>query len=214
MQRRQTEPEVSAFRNLRKQPPMIITRLRPAVLRLPAALGRHGCVNCTKRFISSGPSPPPLPPPAPTLAVPATILASLTNELDKIAPRFEVDAERIHIIRGPADFYAELKVPRFMCVRIGWGTDAYHSHSNGYSRQRRGYSYLRYISERPKMSWLGHLSNRRSAPIDELDRYPAPSPSVSAQFEGINPFGRIARNSRDTKSLLCLSARPSSGRIR
>lgn len=85
---------------------MIVTRLRPAVLRLPATLGRHGCVNCTKRFIASGPPHSP----APTAAVPAAILSSLTNELDKIAPRFEVDAERIQIIRSPADFYAELKV--------------------------------------------------------------------------------------------------------
>jgi hypothetical protein len=50
------------------------------------------------------------PSPAPIAALRAPILGSITNELDKIAPRFEVEADRIHIIRDPADFYAALKV--------------------------------------------------------------------------------------------------------
>ncbi|CCX32898.1 hypothetical protein FPQ18DRAFT_321902 [Pyronema domesticum] len=83
---------------------MIVTCLRPAARRLPAAFtGRYAC-PCTRRFIASG---PPSPAPAVTLKTP--VLGSLTNELDKIAPRFEVDAEKIEIIRGPADFYSALK---------------------------------------------------------------------------------------------------------
>lgn len=50
---------------------------------------------------------------APVTAVKGAVLGSLTAELDKIAPRFEVDAERIQIISGPSEFYSALKVPLF-----------------------------------------------------------------------------------------------------
>jgi len=36
--------------------------------------------------------------------------APLTNELDKICPRFEIDAENIDVLRGPVEFYTALKV--------------------------------------------------------------------------------------------------------
>lgn len=62
--------------------------------------------------MASGP-----PSPAPAAASKAAVLGSLTNELDKIAPRFEIDAERISIIKGPADFYSALKVdPRLLHI--------------------------------------------------------------------------------------------------
>jgi hypothetical protein len=83
---------------------MIITRFRPAIARLPA-VGRHVGSACTKRCMASGP-----PSPTPVAASKVPILGSITNELDKIAPRFEVEADRIQIIRGPADFYSGLKV--------------------------------------------------------------------------------------------------------
>jgi len=38
------------------------------------------------------------------------IFAPLTNELDKICPRFEIDAEDIDVLRGPVEFYEALKV--------------------------------------------------------------------------------------------------------
>ncbi|KAI5790124.1 hypothetical protein EDC01DRAFT_657629 [Geopyxis carbonaria] len=39
----------------------------------------------------------------------ASALSSLTSELDKLAPRFEVEPNKIHIIRSPSDFYSTLK---------------------------------------------------------------------------------------------------------
>jgi hypothetical protein len=38
------------------------------------------------------------------------MLATITTDLDKIAPRFEVQPEQITIIRTPAEFYETLKV--------------------------------------------------------------------------------------------------------
>ncbi len=40
----------------------------------------------------------------------ASLLATITTDLDKIAPRFDLDANQIHIIQSPADFYETLKV--------------------------------------------------------------------------------------------------------
>lgn len=38
------------------------------------------------------------------------MLATITTDLDKIAPRFEMQPEQITIIRTPAEFYETLKV--------------------------------------------------------------------------------------------------------
>jgi len=38
------------------------------------------------------------------------MLGAFTNELDKIAPRFEVQGSQIHILRSPSEFYETLKV--------------------------------------------------------------------------------------------------------
>jgi hypothetical protein len=43
-------------------------------------------------------------------ASPASMLAAFTNELDKIAPRFDIRGSQIQILRSPADFYSTLKV--------------------------------------------------------------------------------------------------------
>jgi len=40
----------------------------------------------------------------------ASMLATITTDLDKIAPRFEVQPEQIEILRTPAEFYETLKV--------------------------------------------------------------------------------------------------------
>lgn len=40
----------------------------------------------------------------------ASMLATITTDLDKIAPRFEIQPEQITIIQTPAEFYSTLKV--------------------------------------------------------------------------------------------------------
>lgn len=40
----------------------------------------------------------------------ASMLATITTDLDKIAPRFEVEADQITIIQTPKEFYETLKV--------------------------------------------------------------------------------------------------------
>ena len=53
---------------------------------------------------SSTPQPPPL-----AAASPISPLASIANELDKLAPRFDVSADKVEIVRSPAEFYETLK---------------------------------------------------------------------------------------------------------
>jgi hypothetical protein len=38
------------------------------------------------------------------------IFAPLTNELDRMCPRFEIEADDVEILRGPIEFYEALKV--------------------------------------------------------------------------------------------------------
>jgi len=38
------------------------------------------------------------------------MLAAFTNELDRIAPRFDIQGSQIQILQTPADFYSTLKV--------------------------------------------------------------------------------------------------------
>jgi CDP-diacylglycerol--glycerol-3-phosphate 3-phosphatidyltransferase len=40
----------------------------------------------------------------------AAMLATITTDLDKIAPRFDIQPEQITIIKTPTDFYETLKV--------------------------------------------------------------------------------------------------------
>jgi CDP-diacylglycerol--glycerol-3-phosphate 3-phosphatidyltransferase len=42
----------------------------------------------------------------------ASMLATITTDLDKIAPRFEMQSEQIEILQTPAEFYQTLKVGR------------------------------------------------------------------------------------------------------
>lgn len=39
-------------------------------------------------------------------------LAAVTSQIDRVAPRFEIDASQIEIIDSPTAFYATLKVTR------------------------------------------------------------------------------------------------------
>lgn len=43
------------------------------------------------------------------------MFAPLTNELDKICPRFEIDAGDVEVLRGPVEFYEVLKVRGVLC---------------------------------------------------------------------------------------------------
>lgn len=38
------------------------------------------------------------------------ILSDMSDELDKLAPRFDINAEQIRIIETPSEFYSVLKV--------------------------------------------------------------------------------------------------------
>jgi CDP-diacylglycerol--glycerol-3-phosphate 3-phosphatidyltransferase len=49
---------------------------------------------------------------SPTPQSQASMLATITTDLDKIAPRFEVQPDQITIIQTPAEFYETLKVGR------------------------------------------------------------------------------------------------------
>jgi CDP-diacylglycerol---glycerol-3-phosphate 3-phosphatidyltransferase len=40
----------------------------------------------------------------------ASMLGAFTNELDRIAPKFEIQGSQIHILRTPSEFYETLKV--------------------------------------------------------------------------------------------------------
>jgi hypothetical protein len=40
------------------------------------------------------------------------MLGAFTNELDKIAPKFEIHGSQIQILRSPSEFYETLKVGR------------------------------------------------------------------------------------------------------
>ena len=50
---------------------------------------------------------------APAMRVPAPVgevLGGFTEELDRIAPRFDIKGEQIRVLRTPAEFYETLKV--------------------------------------------------------------------------------------------------------
>ncbi|KAM3080992.1 CDP-diacylglycerol--glycerol-3-phosphate 3-phosphatidyltransferase [Clarireedia jacksonii] len=49
---------------------------------------------------------------------PASMLGAFTTECDKIAPRFEVEASQIQILRTPSEFYDTLKVRDYLLE--GW----------------------------------------------------------------------------------------------
>ena len=45
----------------------------------------------------------------------ASVLCAFTSELDKFAPRFDIQGSQIQILRSPADFYETLKVRDINC---------------------------------------------------------------------------------------------------
>lgn len=76
-------------------------------LRRPISLGR------TARRYSTSSSAAPASPPATQSG--AAMVASLTSELDRLSPRFEVQPTQIEILSDPSEFYETLKVSEF-CV--------------------------------------------------------------------------------------------------
>lgn len=81
------------------------------------------------------------------------MLAPITNELDKIAPSFNISGSQIQIIKTPNDFYETLKVGgMFVKVKVN-GICSVNVTRLGYGRLRNKYSYLLSILENPKKSW-------------------------------------------------------------
>lgn len=57
-----------------------------------------------RRYSNAGSAPPVTNAPSPVAA-----LGGLSSELEKLSPRFDIDASQIHIIKDPSDFYETLK---------------------------------------------------------------------------------------------------------
>ena len=81
-----------------------------SVIRCPAP--RRGHVyrqfrpSTIRRFSSSS----TITPPTSSTAAPASMLGAFTNELDRIAPKFEIKGSQIQILTEPREFYEVLKV--------------------------------------------------------------------------------------------------------
>ena len=93
--------------------PMIVTTTRSCLLRQTRLYTRRKPVAIRPRtfFSSAGPGASQSPGAAADLTTPTfRILAPLIDELDKLAPRFEINPNQIQILREPKDFYATLKV--------------------------------------------------------------------------------------------------------
>lgn len=87
----------------------MITRRAATCLRLIKPRG--SCRSLRKygriqRRLSSSSSAPSA---TSTTQSPTALLASITSELDKLSPRFDVSADSIEIIRSPSEFYETLK---------------------------------------------------------------------------------------------------------
>ena len=76
---------------------------RHIVLRSPRRLLNHGAIQ-RRRMSTMG---SPIPSPSSSMASP---LASVTSELDKLSPRFDVPAGSIEVLKSPSEFYETLKV--------------------------------------------------------------------------------------------------------
>jgi len=49
------------------------------------------------------------------------MLGAFTSELDRIAPKFEIQGSQLHILRTPSEFYETLKV----CSIVKYGDGIY-----------------------------------------------------------------------------------------
>ncbi|PWW78178.1 hypothetical protein C7212DRAFT_293900 [Tuber magnatum] len=86
---------------------MIVTTLRNPFLRPAVRLTRCRLCAHSRSLFSSSTST--LHPNAPISSPASSILGSLTGELDRLAPRFEIQENQIRIIKTPSEFYSVLK---------------------------------------------------------------------------------------------------------
>lgn len=94
--------------NIPRKSFMIVTTLRNSFLRPAVCLMRcRPCVHPRRSFSSFNST---LCPTAPISSPTSSVLGSLTGELDRLAPRFEIQANQIRIIKTPGEFYSVLKV--------------------------------------------------------------------------------------------------------
>jgi len=59
-----------------------------------------------RRYSNASPSPTA----ATDVQSPIAALGSLTSELDKLSPRFDIDASQYKILQSPSEFFETLKV--------------------------------------------------------------------------------------------------------
>lgn len=57
-----------------------------------------------RRYSNASPAPP-----ASNAQSPVAALGGLTNELDRLSPRFDINASQINILKDPSEFYETLK---------------------------------------------------------------------------------------------------------
>ncbi|CUS10912.1 unnamed protein product [Tuber aestivum] len=86
---------------------MIAVTLRDSFLRPAFCLPRCRIFSHSRRSFSSSNST--LHPTASISSPTSSVLGSLTGELDRLAPRFEIQANKIRIMKTPSEFYAVLK---------------------------------------------------------------------------------------------------------
>lgn len=96
--------------------PLIFTMPLLALTRHPGGL-RSATRNCGQpmsgpRLLHTGALPSPQLHPEPPGTASACALAGLHSDLEKLAPRFNINSKQIKILRCPNDFYSILKVPR------------------------------------------------------------------------------------------------------
>jgi len=89
----------------------MITRkvLRSSTARSVRACTRSKCTPSKARKFSTSTSSTTTPSPS-SNATSVSSFGAFTNELDRIAPRFEIHGSQIKVLRTPAEFYETLKV--------------------------------------------------------------------------------------------------------
>jgi hypothetical protein len=131
----------------------MITRRVPTCLRL---VKNHSRISKSRsngwsdsRFASTSANPAPVTSSQST----ASQLAVITNELDKLTPRFEVSAESIEILRSPSEFYTALKVNAIDWSKVLLAGYLFQLSRPGYEMLNDESSCQRCTSARVNMNW-------------------------------------------------------------
>lgn len=85
---------------------MLARRIRPIPISHRLLLSSKKRLSCRfhlRQLSSSAPAAPSQPP------TNASVLAAITTELDRIAPRIDIRADQIEVLQGPEQFYETLK---------------------------------------------------------------------------------------------------------